>query len=197
MEQYLNDLKDALSTEFKRQFKTIDFYGGEFDEEEVKRKSYSCPALFITVMGWADDESNKRMIRQGGRAAPRGVRIGMFIVTKSEKGRVARMLQSVNLTAAVEDYMKAYNPDCAGYCAVEARRFVAENLYNEKIDKLGQAVFVLSFTQTLSTCKTLSKDLPDLLGVDVVTHTHTHIEPTPTTGDDLPVTIEITGDHHG
>ena len=66
--------------------KTVELYGGQFSAEEIPQTSYTCPAIFVTVLGWQEPPSGSRIT---GRHA-RQYRLCAFVVFK-HADRVKRM----------------------------------------------------------------------------------------------------------
>lgn len=165
-------LLDATITYLRSRFApaevtTLQPYGGEFSGEEFDQLSYSCPAVLVTVLGWAPAPAGARM---AGRHV-RQVTMAAFVATKHAT-RPGRLQAAMTLAERVGITLYDWRPDNAGPFALgpldaEPR---CENLYGRAIDKAGQALWLLRWTQCVApTVPTAA--LVDLLAIDIEDHT--------------------------
>lgn len=76
----LDAMKDEIRARMGSQFKTVEDYGGQFDEEEVSSKSFVAPAAFTTCLGWRKSPASGKYL---GSKYVWEARFAVFIVTKS------------------------------------------------------------------------------------------------------------------
>jgi hypothetical protein len=175
----LTGLRDYLRQALpQKDVKTIDFYGGEFDEAEIPKTEYACPAVFITCLGFGKNES----LRQGGRYA-KTARVAVFVATKHGT-REGRFVECVDLVERISTLVTMWQPQCpppvhaAANAAIgqtapqscvlpaEAQSFVAENLYNRKLDNQKHALWLLSWSQGFEAVHGPDASLlPDLMAI--------------------------------
>lgn len=127
---------------------TIALYGGEFDHEEIDFAQYSCPAIFITCLGF-----NQRAPAPRQRTIlSRQARLAAFVATK-QASRPGRFIEGLDLTERLELLVTAWQPECppelqpACIGAAERHSFVAENLYSRKVDAYKHGLWLLSWWQ--------------------------------------------------
>jgi hypothetical protein len=133
----------------KSEIATVELYGGQFSAEEIPQTSYTCPAVFITVLGWQAPPAGSRIT---GRHA-RQFRLCAFVAFK-HADRVKRMngalMLAEKLGIVLRQWAPMQEPGNASLAATigglddEPR---CENLYNRAVDKAGQALFALSWYQ--------------------------------------------------
>lgn len=147
MSQILLDQTIAfVRSKFTRQeVKEVRPYAGEFSAEEIKATSYNCPAIFLTVLGWSPDASGNRV--RGKRV--RAVSMAAFIAFKHVE-RDARMAGAMNLADRLSLALSSWVPDDGDMPLTIApidTDPVAENLYGRAVDKAGQALWMVRWTQ--------------------------------------------------
>jgi hypothetical protein len=177
----LTGLRDYLRKELpQKDVKTVDFYGGEFDEAEIPKTEYACPAVFITCLGFGRNES----ARQGGKYA-KTARVAVFVATKHGT-REGRFVECVDLVERISTLVTMWQPQCPPpvhaaanaalgqtapqSCVLQAdgTSFVAENLYNRKLDSQKHALWLLSWSQGFEPVHGVdASTLPDLVSVHV------------------------------
>jgi phage gp37-like protein len=162
----LTGLRDYLRQALpQKDVKTVDFYGGEFDEAEIPKTEYACPAVFITCLGFGRNESP----RQGGKYA-KTARVAVFVATKHGT-REGRFVECVDLVERISTLVTMWQPQTAPQsCVLQAdgTSFVAENLYNRKLDAQKHALWLLSWSQGFEPVHGVdASTLPDLVSVHV------------------------------
>ena len=166
----LNDLQDYLRSSLSAdEAKTIALYGGEFDGDEIDFAQYSCPAIFVTCLGFNQRPPTSRQRTVLGRQA----RFAAFVATKSAS-RTGRFVEGVDLTERIEQLICAWQPNCppelqpACIGAAERHSFMAENLYNRKIDSFKHGLWLLTWWQPYQpTLAGNPSDLPALTGTHI------------------------------
>lgn len=179
--------------------KTVELYGGQFSAEEIAHKSYNCPAIFITVLGWQAPPAGSRMT---GRHAKQ-YRLCAFVVFE-HADRVKRMSGALVLAEKLGIVLRQWTPMTepgnAGLAATigglddEPR---CENLYNRAVDKAGQALFALSWYQCAKPNVPLGptrpavpyEQLTDLTAVTIEDTAHMNQVPEVVAPPDAPITV--------
>lgn len=132
----------------KTEVVAVQSYAGEFNMGEMEKVSYSCPAIFVTVLGWQPLHAGHRMSGIYARL----VRVAAFVVTKSAK-RDSRMRQGMALAEKLSYVMRQWMPDNANATLINVGPLeddaTAENLYSSAVDKLGQAVWLVDWHQAV------------------------------------------------
>lgn len=161
-------------------------YGGEFSSAEIPFKSYTCPAIFISVLGWAPKPSGKRLAGRGVRS----VSMAAFVAYK-HVNRIQRMNGAMLLSDLLCTRLSAWNP-VAGDEPVTLMPIdedpIAENLYGRAVDAQGQALWVVRWTQDLKV-NVQPGQLFDLLSIHIDEHYHPGQVPQPTTPESPPLTV--------
>ncbi|MES2942574.1 MAG: hypothetical protein V4772_06865 [Pseudomonadota bacterium] len=175
LEQAVAFVRRSFTT---KDLKTCEEYGGEFSAAEIPVKSYNCPAIFITVLGWQPPPKGARM---GAARHVKQYRLAAFVSyehadrKKRLKGAMALAeqlsivlrqwapmteLQNANLEATIQGL--DYEPK-------------VENMYSRAFDAVKQAMFLVSWYQCAKPAVPLGpgrpavpySDLPDLLEVEI------------------------------
>lgn len=143
-------------------------YGGEFNAAEIPFKSYSCPAIFVTVLGWQPADADCRL---SGRHANK-YRVAAFVAFK-DADRNKRLMGAMRLAerlavcmrqwAPMQDAANADQPYVLGGLEGDAS---AENLYSRTLDAAGQALWLVDWHQCLKPLVP-PEQLYDLLAVDI------------------------------
>ncbi len=133
---------------------TVELYGGEFDEDEVSKTEYACPAVFVTCLGFA----HAATARVGGKYA-RNVHMAAFVNTKHAT-RAGRFVEAADLAERVDTLVMAWKPVCPtvpsitgqpvpNVCLTEAlpATMAGENLYTRKLDANKLALWLLTWQQ--------------------------------------------------
>ena len=165
-------LLDQVTAYVRSQFTSqevasVQLYGGEFGAGEVDRVSYTCPAIFITILGWEASPSSSRMSGPHARQA----RLAAFVATKQPK-RDARMLQAMMLADKLAVALRLWRPeegltdDAPLEMAPLSEEPRCENLYSESIDRLGQALWLVDWSQGVQPRLPLN-ELVDWLSLDI------------------------------
>ncbi|QDL53137.1 hypothetical protein [Rhodoferax aquaticus] len=132
----------------KTEVVTVQPYGGEFNTGEMDKVSYTCPAIFVTVLGWQPLHAGHRL---SGKYA-RQVRVAAFVVAKNAK-REVRMRQGMALAEKLCLVMRQWMPDSSASTLINVGPLEddasAENLYSRAVDKLGQSVWLVDWHQAV------------------------------------------------
>lgn len=176
-----------LRAQFTRaEVATLQSYGGEFSAAESDQLSYDCPAILVTVLGWQPEDSGTRL---AGRFA-RQVRLAAFVAYK-HANRDKRMAGAMALAEKLTLVLRLWQPDSAGVPVelgpVEATP-TAENLYGRAMDKRGQALWLVSWSQCLKPRVPLAA-LVDLLAVEITDTTRQGTTPTGAPAAPAPLTV--------
>lgn len=161
-------------------------YAGEFSSEEVAQVSYTCPAIFVTVLGWQPQQESRRLVGRYVRA----VRMAAFVVYK-HANREKRMAGAMHLADKLGVVMRRWRPDSTGLPLTiapleeDAR---CENLYGRAIDSKGQALWLVDWTQDIAPQVPLEA-LYDLLTVEITDLTRRGEVPASPTPAPTPLTV--------
>jgi phage gp37-like protein len=184
IEQALAFVRRSLT---KTEAATVELYGGQFSAEEIPQKSYNCPAIFITVLGWQAPPAGSRLT---GRHAKQ-YRLCAFVAFK-HADRVKRMSGGLVLAEKLGVLLRQWAPmqelgnaqlaATIGGLDDEAR---CENLYNRAVDKAGQSLFALSWYQCAKPAVPLGPtrpavpyaQLPNMATVEITDNTHVNQVP--------------------
>lgn len=166
-------------------------YGGEFSAAELGQVSYACPAILITVLGWRRETQSKRLPGRGVRA----VRMGAFVVY-SHANREDRLAGAMALAERLALVLERWQPDPAGQPfevapLTEAEAPSCENLYGRAIDKAGQALWLVDWTQYIKPTVPPER-LYELLAIDITDNTRRG--DVPATASTAPAPIVVTED---
>lgn len=146
-------LLDQVQTYIRSQFTkselvTVEPYAGEFNTDEMKKESFNCPAVFVTVLGWKPLHGGTRLT---GKYA-RDVKVAAFVVTKHPK-RQARMRQAMVLSEKLGIVLRNWVPDNTQGLPITIGPLEddagAENLYGQAIDRMGLAVWLVDWDQAV------------------------------------------------
>ncbi|MNX34291.1 hypothetical protein D3C86_645340 [compost metagenome] len=164
-------------------------YGGEFSSVEIPFKSYSCPAIFVSVGGWSPKPSGKRAAGRGVRS----VSMAAFIAYK-HVDRVKRMNGAMLIADMLCAQLSKWNPvpadEPVSLMPIDEDP-VAENLYGRAVDAAGQALWVVRWTQDLKV-NVQPGQLFDLLSIHIDEHYLPGQVPQPTTPESPPLTVTDT-----
>lgn len=125
-------------------------YAGEFGMADVRKVSFSCPAVFVTVLGWEPLPSGHRL---GGKFA-RAAKLAAFVVTKSPQ-RDKRMREAMLLAEKLSLVLSCWMPQLAasGVPLVQVGPLEgepsAENLYGQAAEEAGLAIWMLDWKQAV------------------------------------------------
>ena len=196
IEQALAFVRRSFS---KSEVTTVELYGGQFSAEEISQKSYTCPAVFITVLGWQAPPAGSRIT---GRHAKQ-LRLCAFVAFK-HADRVKRMSGALVLAEKLGIVLRQWTPMTdPGNAALAATigglddEPRCENLYNRAVDKAGQALFALSWYQCAKPNVPLGptrpgehyETLPPLTAVAIEDEVHVNQTPGVDTLPDTPITV--------
>jgi phage gp37-like protein len=140
-------------------------YAGEFNSGEMDKVSYTCPAIFVTVLGWKPLHNGHRL---SGKQA-REVRVAAFVVAKHAK-RDSRMRLAMSLAEKLAIVLRDWMPTNTGGLPITIGPLEddasCENLYSQAVDKAGQAVWLVDWAQAVKPIATATA-LMDWLRVDI------------------------------
>ncbi|KLN54727.1 hypothetical protein [Variovorax paradoxus] len=183
----LDQTVDFVRSKFTRQqVLQVEPYGGEFSASEIPFKSYSCPAIFVTVLGWSPKASGQRVAGRGVRS----VSMAAFVVFK-HVDRKKRLAGAMALAEQLSIALSSWNPATVDapiqVMPVDADP-VAENLYGRAVDKVGQALWMVRWTQDLKV-NVPPGQLFDLLAVHIDENYHPGQVPGTTNPVNPPLTV--------
>lgn len=137
-------------------------YAGEFNSGEMDKVSYTCPAIFVTVLGWKPLHNGHRL---SGKQA-REVRVAAFVVAKHAK-RDLRMRLAMSLAEKLAFVLRSWMPVNTDGLPVTIGPLEddasCENLYSQAVDRAGQAVWLVDWTQAVKPVLTASPGAPTLI----------------------------------
>ncbi len=188
----------------KQQVLTVRKYAGEFNGAEMKRVSYACPAILLTVLGWQKPSNDSRLT---GRHA-RTVRLAAFVVCKNAKDRESRMAEAMTLAESLTVLLRQWSPmtqepsasALTALCITVAGLSdepSCENLYNRAVDEQGQALWLVDWYQDIKGAIPLGParpavpydQLPNLTAVEIEDTTHVAQGPVTVPPADAPITV--------
>lgn len=172
----------------KAEVKEVRAYGGEFSAAEIPVTSYVCPAIFVSVLGWSPEASGNRL--RGRRV--RAVSMAAFIAFK-HANRELRMSGAMNLADRLSLALSAWAPD-PGDAPFQLAPVdldpVAENLYGRAVDKAGQALWMVRWTQDI-TAMADPVQLFDLLRIEITDNVVPgNLPPAPAATGPVPIVTE-------
>jgi hypothetical protein len=128
-----------------QQVATVREYAGEFSAAEIERVSFTCPAIFVTCLGWAKCKEPQRL---SGRRV-RLNHMAAFVVVKDAQSREVRLAKCMALADQVGLLLEDWQPIDAATMALAplADEPDAENLYGQALDKHGLALWMLRWKQ--------------------------------------------------
>jgi hypothetical protein len=128
-----------------QQVATVREYAGEFSVAEIDRVGFTCPAIFVTCLGWTKAKGARRL---SGRRV-RLVSMAAFVAVKNATSRDVRMQECMALADQVGLLLEAWTPEDAPTMAMAplADEPTAENLYGQALDKHGLALWMLRWQQ--------------------------------------------------
>lgn len=165
---------------------TVRMYAGEFSSEEVMRVSFTCPALFVTVLGWQPEHEGKRL---SGKYV-RNVSMAAFVAYKHAQ-RDQRMTGAMNLADKLGIVLRRWHPDNSSSPITiapleeDAR---CENLYGRAIDAQGLALWLVSWKQCMAP-QVPVEQLYDLVAIDITDKTRRGTVPAAPTPAPSPLTV--------
>lgn len=132
----------------KQALRQVELYGGQFNADEIDFKAYACPAVFLAVRGWQPMPNNKHLAGQHVLA----VELSAFVITK-HANRTQRMLGAMLLAEQLALVLQRWQPDDDDNTICDIAPLeddaTCENLYNRKVDKQGQALWVVHWQQCI------------------------------------------------
>jgi len=157
---------------------TVQPYAGEFSSAEIQHKSYNCPAIFLTVLGWQPADSDCRLT---GKHAKK-VHVVAFVAYKHAE-RNKRMAGAMLLAERLEIVMRQWEPmreaanaNLPVTIAGLETGATCENLYSRALDTVGQALFQVDWHQCVKPAVPIEQ-LWDLLSVEIIDSTRGGVVP--------------------
>lgn len=157
---------------------TVQPYAGEFSAAEIPHKSYNCPAIFVTVLGWQPADNDCRL---SGKHANK-VRMAAFVAVKNtdrNKRMAGAMLLAERLAIVMRRWApmsEAANTDLPVTIAGLEADATCENLYSRTLDTAGQALFLVDWHQCVKPNVPIEQ-LWDLLSVEIIDSTRGGVVP--------------------
>lgn len=165
----LQAVQDYLRAQFTRQeVQTLEPYGGQFGAEDLRKVGFTCPAVFLTVLGWkpVGPGQGHRLV---GRNV-RDVRMAAFVACKHAK-REARLIAAMNLADRVSQALTSWRPATGDQPYTLAPLDVdasCENLFGKKVDDAGLALWLVDWNQAVTPNPGVSwADLADLTRIEI------------------------------
>ncbi|MCP3943462.1 MAG: hypothetical protein GY710_18550 [Desulfobacteraceae bacterium] len=140
----LNDLLNAVCADFKVVFpdlKECKPHGGRFDKKELKRISGKAPAIYVAPI------ATGKAVATGTGEQDLPVSMAAFVATIDQR-KLPRAVSALNL---VEGLIARINDQVWGIPDLvhPAGPGAAKNLYSGEIDRIGIALWVVSWQQTV------------------------------------------------
>jgi hypothetical protein len=177
LQQTITFLRGAFTP---AQAATVQAYGGEFNAAEVGQLAFNCPALLVTVLGWAPDHTSERL---AGRDV-RGVRMACFVAYK-HTNRTTRLQGAMLLAEMLCLRLKSWKPGALvglpESLAPLEEEPGAENLYGRAMDAKGMALWLVRWQQAVKPVIPTG-ELYDLLAVEIEDTTRQGVVPAPAPG---------------
>ncbi len=151
----------------KKEVATVQAYGGQFSSGEIDTVSYTCPAIFVTVLGWQPATPGGPLV--GPRV--RNVRLAAFVATKHAKREMrmeAAMLIADKLSLLLRNWQpdRALPADYALEIAPLREEPSADNLYSRATDEKGQALWLVDWAHCVQAVADPG-ELVDWLSADI------------------------------
>lgn len=151
IEQLQADIKERLGKSGEGLLNMVELYGGNFNASEIGKTSTASPACFITCLGWTGVEKPMRIT-----APARSVRLGFFVVVKSEQGRHSlranRMLQAAWIAERLCRFLSQWQNFGQAQCMGKFEQIGAENLYSREVDASGLGLWLVTASVETSYC---------------------------------------------
>lgn len=132
-----DEMIETLTKLFGGNVKSVELYGGEFDEKEIDFKSFVAPAIFLAPLGWQPAKQQESGVRTVD------AKFAIFCVAQSARGRIDRMLSAEAMAERISWRLSNSYP-CIGH---KIDGVTAENLFNRKLDQQSQAIWSVSYWQ--------------------------------------------------
>lgn len=165
-------------------------YGGEFAEAEIGAKAFTCPAIFIAVLGWHPEPHGRRLSGKGVR----NVYLAAFVMTKAAD-REQRARSCLELSEQLAECLRDWLPDCTQLTATLTgldEEAECENLYSRSLDDKGIARWMVKWSQCVQakTRRTTPTVYP-LHAVEIKDTVRAHVGTESAPGGDLVITEEV------
>lgn len=124
-------------------------HGGRFDAAELKRVSTKAPAVFVAVLGYRD-------LAYANGLYQANVAWGAFVVARDRRG-VHRDL----VATAVMDRLALIVPEqtwSTDACLGTPQAVRGDNLFSSGVDKLGVAMWAMTWQQTMVLAEAMDAD---------------------------------------
>lgn len=145
-------------------------YAGEFNAQEIDYTSFTCPAIFPTVLGWRPTLESRRLTGRNVRS----VSMAAWVVVKDATSREKRMAQAALLAERATLALRLWQPpevDAPFELAPLEEEPAAENLYSRAVDAKGLAMWQLTWEQCIKP-RVTPEQLFDLLAVEITDLVH-------------------------
>ncbi|EGJ49048.1 phage protein Gp37 [Desulfocurvibacter africanus] len=162
----LTAMREAIVAKIKAELpelKTVESHGGRFDFAELKRVSARTPAAFAACLGVSDAQA----WGSGGEVSCSAL-WAVFVVVASKQRDAPRDLVAMALTQAVLGLLpdQRWGLDASRSSPGQIR---ADNLFSSVVDKIGVAMWGVSWRQEVDIANVDLSSLPDFLLASVVT----------------------------
>jgi hypothetical protein len=168
-----------VRTQFtKAEVVTVQPYAGEFSVSEIPFKSYACPAIFVTVLGWKPTDSNSRLTGKHSKQ----VRMAAFVAYKHadrNKRMAGAMLLAERLAIVMRQWapmLDAVNSNLPVTISGLEDDATCENMYSRALDTAGQALWMVDWHQCVKPAVPIEQ-LWDLLSVEIIDSTRGGVVP--------------------
>ncbi len=143
-------LIDVMVADFKKQLNKLKVrvypHAGKFTWAELKARSYTAPALFISCLGWREDTRDQINSVLDGKAYR--VRFAAGIVTSSVKNAETRNAQARQIATTISLHLD--DQDWAQDDVTEATDLRAEGLFNREAEADNQSMWLLDWWHGMS-----------------------------------------------
>ena len=139
----ITDFRNKVCDEIKKQLpmlKACKGHGGRFDLGELKRISGRTPAVYVAITGTGRGQA----VGTGETDLP--LQMAAFIITSDRKG-LSRTDASLNIAEYLIGVISGNSFDFQG--AHPAGPVTGKNLYNGSLDRVGIALWGITWSQTL------------------------------------------------
>ena len=129
--------------------RTRELYAGQFDAEQLKRKAYSSPGVFVTCLGWKP----ARDMQFGNN--DHDVRLAAFVVSRNSGGIIQAMRECTVIGEQITRVLYDWQPDLPKVSPGRPER--AENTFTLKSLETGQLIWPIYWWHTVGLQAELSE----------------------------------------
>jgi hypothetical protein len=176
LEQALARVRSSFT---RKEVATVQAYGGEFSAAEIPYQSYSCPAIFLTVLGWEPANGRSKVLTGRNTKIVRLAGFVAYKAAKREERMAGAMLLAERLDVCLRQWTPMQDPGNESLPVTIAGLEddpTTENLYSRAVDKIGQALFLVDWRQCVKPNVPLAQ-MWDLLHVEIVDRTRAGVVP--------------------